>query len=89
MSSVAHFHLGGYNNKQNHRIWGLKNPKMIIEKHLYSQRVTVWYGFWTRGIILPYFFLNEAEAAVSLFESLADPVERTVREYSDRSLTVL
>ena len=88
MSSEADFHLGGYNNKQNHRIWGLENPKMIIEKPLYSQFLTVWCGFWARGIIRPYFYKNEAGAAVSVFGSLADPVERTVREYSDRSLTV-
>ena len=27
---------------------------MIIEKPLYSQRVTVWCGFWAEGIIGPY-----------------------------------
>ena len=41
MSDEAHFHLGGYVNKQNCRIWGSENPKMIIEKPVYSQRVTV------------------------------------------------
>ena len=35
MSGDAHFHLGGYINKQNCRIWGSENSKMIIEKHLY------------------------------------------------------
>ena len=29
-SDEAHFHLGGYDNKQNCRIWGLENPKMTI-----------------------------------------------------------
>ena len=32
-------------NKQNCRIWGAENQKMIIEKPLYPQRVTVWCGF--------------------------------------------
>ena len=58
------FYLGGYVNKQNCRIWDSKNPKMIIENPLYPQRITVWYGFWARGIIEPYFFENEAGVAV-------------------------
>ena len=40
MSDEAHFHLEGYVNQQNCRIWGSQNPKMIIEKPLYPQRVT-------------------------------------------------
>ena len=44
----------------------LKNPKMIIEKSLYPQHVIVWCGFWAREIIGPYFFENEAWAAVSV-----------------------
>ena len=31
----AHFHLGGYVDKQNCRIWGSENPKIIIEEPLY------------------------------------------------------
>ena len=41
-------------NKQNCRIWGAENQKMIIEKPLYPQRVTVWCGFgqeWSLGLI--------------------------------------
>ena len=37
---------------------------MIIEKPLYPQRVTVWCGFWAGEIIGPYFFENQAGAAV-------------------------
>ena len=66
MSEEAHFYLEGYVNKQNCRIWGSESPKMIIEKPLYPQRVTVWRGFWAEGIIEPYFFGNEARAAVSV-----------------------
>ena len=33
MSDDAHFHLGGYVNKQNCRIWGSENPKMIFHKN--------------------------------------------------------
>ena len=53
------FQFRVYANKQNCRIWGSENPKMIIENPLYPQRVTVQYGFWTGGIIGPYFFENE------------------------------
>ena len=66
MSDKAHFHLGGYVNKENCRIQGSENSKMIIEKPLDPERVTVWCGFWTGGIIGPYFFLNEAGEAVSV-----------------------
>ena len=39
---------------------------MIIKKPLYPQRITVWCGFCAGGIIGPYFFENEAGAAVSV-----------------------
>ena len=45
MSHEAYFHLQGYVNKQNFRIGGSENSKMIIEKPLYPQRVTDWCGF--------------------------------------------
>ena len=64
MSDEAHFHLGSYVNKQNCRIWSSENPKMITEKPLYPQCVTVWCCFWPEGIIGPYFFENEAGLAV-------------------------
>jgi len=41
----AHFHLGGYVNKQNCRIWGSENPHVVMEKPMYPQRVTVWCDF--------------------------------------------
>ena len=66
MSDEARFHLVGYVNQQNCRIWGSENPKVIIEKPLYLQRVTIWCGFWAWGIIGPYFLENEAGASVSV-----------------------
>ena len=42
MSDEAHFHLGGYVEKQNCRIWASENPKMIIEKPLPPQRVIIF-----------------------------------------------
>ncbi len=65
-SDEAHFHLGGYVNKQNCRIWGTENPHVILEKPKHPQRVTVWCGFWSGGIIGPFFFENEQGAAVTV-----------------------
>lgn len=66
LSDEAHFHLGGFVNKQNCRIWGSENPRVIVEKPLYPQRVTVWCGLWSGGVIGPYFFENEAGATVTV-----------------------
>ena len=66
ISDEAHFHLGGYVNKQNSYIWGSGNPKMIIEEPLYPQHVSVWCDFWPEGIIGSYFFENKAGATVSV-----------------------
>ena len=65
-SDEAYFHLGGYVNKQNCRIWGSENPRMIAEKPFHPQRVTVWCDFWIGGVIGPYFFENEASATVTV-----------------------
>ena len=55
-SDEAHFDLGGYVNEQNCRIWGTENPN--------PKRVTVWFGFWSRGIIV--FYENEQGEAVTV-----------------------
>ena len=59
LSEEAHVDLGGYVIKQNCRIWGTENPHAYIEKPTHPKRVTVWCGFWSRGIIGPFFFENE------------------------------
>lgn len=53
-------------NTQNCRIWGSENPHAIHEKQMHPQRATVWCGFWSGGVIGPYFFEDEAEIAVTV-----------------------
>ena len=65
-SDEAHFDIGGYVNKQNFRFWGTENPHVYIKKPTHPKRVTVWCGFWSRGIIGPFFFENEQGEAVTV-----------------------
>ena len=61
INDEAHFNLGCYVNKQNCRICGSENPKMMLEKSLYPQSVTACCGFWTGGTIEPYFLKIKLE----------------------------
>ena len=65
-SDETHFDLFGYVKKQNCCVWGTENPHACIEKPTHPKRVTVWCGFWSRGIIGPFFFENEPEEAVTV-----------------------
>ena len=65
-SDETHFDLGGYVDNQKCRIWGAENPHAYIEKPTQPKRVTVWCGFWFRGIIGPVFFENEPGEAVTV-----------------------
>ena len=47
----AHFDLGGYVDKQNCRVWGTENLHEYIGKLTHPKQVTVWCGFWYKGII--------------------------------------
>lgn len=59
-SDEAHFHLSGYVNKQNCRIWGDENPHVYHEQPLHALKTIVWCGLGSEGIIGPYFSENEA-----------------------------
>ena len=65
-SDEAHFDHGGYVNKQNCRTWGTENPHAYVEKPTHPKRDTVWCGFWSRGIIGPFFFDNKQGEAVTI-----------------------
>lgn len=66
MSDEAHFHLGGYVNRQNCRQWSTENPRVIHEQPMHPLKVTVWCGFWAGGVIGPFFFENDAEQTVTV-----------------------
>ena len=65
-SDEAHVDLGGYVNKQNCRIWGTENLYAYIEKPTHPKRVSVWCRFWSRGIIVLFFFKNEQGETVTV-----------------------
>lgn len=64
-SDEALFHLDGYVNKQNCRIWGSENPRETQEVSMHPQRCNVWCGLWAGGIIGPYFFEDDNGASVT------------------------
>ena len=57
-SDEAHFDLC--------RIWGTENPPVYFENPTHPKRVTVWYGFWFRVIIGPFFFENKQEEIITV-----------------------
>lgn len=57
-SDEAHFHLDGYVNKQNWRIWGSENPHIAVQRSLHPIRTTVWAALSSHGIVGP-IFINE------------------------------
>ncbi|CAK9827661.1 hypothetical protein ANTRET_LOCUS5336 [Anthophora retusa] len=65
-SDETHFHLDGFVNRQNCRIWCSENPRESVGKQMHSQRVTAWSGFWAGGIIGPFFFENAADQTITV-----------------------
>ncbi|KAJ3644104.1 hypothetical protein Zmor_026777 [Zophobas morio] len=51
----AYFHLSGYGNSQNTRIWTSDNPHFFIESPQYPQQVGVWAAINQHRIIGPIF----------------------------------
>ena len=39
LSNEAHFHIDGFINRQNCRVWGSENPRVISKKQMHPQRV--------------------------------------------------
>ncbi|CAG9824599.1 unnamed protein product, partial [Phaedon cochleariae] len=58
--------MNGFVNKQNFRIWDEHNPQEVYQLAMHPQRVTVWCGFWSGGVIGPYFFENDIGEAITV-----------------------
>jgi hypothetical protein len=52
-SDEARFHLSGYVNSQNSRIWSDENPHTFHERPLHSVKVGIWCAVSRRKIIGP------------------------------------
>ncbi|KAL1488779.1 hypothetical protein ABEB36_000345 [Hypothenemus hampei] len=52
----AWFHMTGYVNSQNMRIWSSTNPHVFVETSLHPQKIGVWSAFSGRKVIGPIFF---------------------------------
>jgi hypothetical protein len=50
------FHLSGYVNTQNTRLWSSKNPYAVHEKPLHDQKLGVCFTISRRRIVCPLFF---------------------------------
>ena len=66
MTEEAHFHLSSYVNKQNYRYWAPENPQQLHQRPLHSERLTVWCGIASFGVLGPYCFEDNEGAAVTV-----------------------
>ena len=58
ITDEVHFHSNGFVNKHTFRYWGKEYPKILDEKELHPQRVTVRCTIMCDGIIGLYFIEN-------------------------------
>ncbi|KAJ4426523.1 hypothetical protein ANN_27337 [Periplaneta americana] len=58
-SDEATFHLSDKVNTHNTRIWGLENPRCIVEHIRDSSKLNVWCGLMHNLIIGPFFFAEQ------------------------------
>ncbi|CAH2003501.1 unnamed protein product [Acanthoscelides obtectus] len=58
-SDEAYFQLDGF-VKQNCRIWGTENPRVMHARAMHPKLGNVWCALWSGGINGPFFFEDEA-----------------------------
>uniref|UniRef100_UPI00358E2D47 uncharacterized protein n=1 Tax=Myxine glutinosa TaxID=7769 RepID=UPI00358E2D47 len=78
-SDKAHFHLSGSVNKQNYRYWSEDNPRILHERPLHSDRVTVWCAVADVGIVGPYFFEEGGVTVTVTSDRYIDMLENFLR----------
>ena len=57
--------LNGHVNKQNCRIEGTQNPRIIVKQQMHPLKCTVWYEITLDKIIDPYLFENDEKVGVN------------------------
>jgi hypothetical protein len=73
----AWFHLSGYVNSQNTRIWASENPHAFNEAPLHPQKVGVWCAISTQKVIGPIFFEQTVNTDVykDIFMAFVDQLD--------------
>jgi len=66
MIDKAHLRLSRYVNKQNYRYWAPENPQELHQRPHHIERLTVWCGIASFGVLGPYFFEYNEGAAVTV-----------------------
>lgn len=69
-SDEAWFHLSGYVNSQNMRMWSGENPHYYTEVPLHSQKIGVWAAISRRRLIGPIFFEGKYFTIYVTFKNL-------------------
>ena len=80
---VKWFHLSGYVNSQNSRIWASENPNVIHEEPLHSEKINVWCGMFQCRIIGPIFF--DATITTAAYMEIFNTI---VNQLDDEELSV-
>ena len=73
-SDEAHFHLGGYVNKQNMRYWSEENPRELHEKKMHVEKVIVWCAISSKKLLVHIFMdrkkLLQVPVTVECFKNI-------------------
>ena len=88
MMDEANFHFCENVSSQNCRYWANENPRVIHQKPLRSEKVTVWCGVASFGVMGPYFFEDEAGRAVTVNSACYTEMLRTFLELELQRLDV-
>jgi hypothetical protein len=77
LTDEAWFHLSGYVNSQNTRVWAAENPHVYHEEPLHPLKVGVWCAISRRRIIGPIFFeeIVNTEVYVNFFETFVNQLD--------------
>jgi len=82
-SDEAHFHLCGYVNKQNNRIWASERPSQIQQRPLHPVYTTVWAAVTSEGIVDVQFIRNQKVNAALYGRILED----FIRKMDEKGIT--